>query len=57
MFPSVSALHAKFEAAKYIVDDLTIRHVYIAGVLQKPILIEGPPGCGKLNSPRPSPLP
>jgi len=47
MFPSVTELGAKLEAAKYIVDDVTIRHVYVAGVLQKPILVEGPPGCGK----------
>jgi MoxR-like ATPase len=47
MFPSVTELGAKLEAAKYIVDDVTIRHLYVAGVLQKPILVEGPPGCGK----------
>jgi MoxR-like ATPase len=47
MFPSITELESKFEAAKYIVDDVTIRHVYLAGVMKKPILIEGPPGCGK----------
>ena len=47
MFPSVKELHAKFEAAKYIVDDTTIRQIQVCGVLKKPILIEGPPGCGK----------
>jgi MoxR-like ATPase len=47
MFPSVNELRASFAAAKYIVEEDTIRQVYLAGVMQKPILIEGPPGCGK----------
>jgi MoxR-like ATPase len=47
MFPSVTELRLSFEAAKYIVDDNTIRQVYVAGTLHKPILVEGPPGCGK----------
>ena len=47
MFPSVDELRAKFRETKYVVDEVTIRQVYVAGVLQKPILIEGPPGCGK----------
>ena len=47
MFPSVNELRAKFAEARYIVDQDTIRQVYLAGVMQKPILIEGPPGCGK----------
>jgi MoxR-like ATPase len=40
-------MRAKFAEAKYIVDDDTIRQVYLAGVMQKPTLVEGPPGCGK----------
>jgi MoxR-like ATPase len=47
MFPSVDELRVKFRETKYVVDEVTIRQVYVAGVLQKPILIEGPPGCGK----------
>ena len=47
MFPSVNELRAEFAEARYIVDDDTIRQVYLAGVMQKPILVEGPPGCGK----------
>jgi hypothetical protein len=47
MFPSVDELREKFEEMKYVVDEVTIRQVCVAGVLQKPILIEGPPGCGK----------
>ncbi|MBV9084116.1 MAG: MoxR family ATPase [Acidobacteriaceae bacterium] len=46
-FPPVDELGAKFEQARYIVDENTLRQVYVAGVLHKPILIEGPPGCGK----------
>jgi len=47
MFPSVNELRAKFAEAKYILEEDTIWQVYLAGVMQKPILIEGPPGCGK----------
>src|SRR5262245_24419600 len=47
MFPSVDELRAKFGETKYVVDEVTIRQVYVAGLLQKPILIEGPPGWGK----------
>jgi MoxR-like ATPase len=46
-FPGVDELRTKFAEARYIVDEDTIRQVYLAGVMQKPILIEGPPGCGK----------
>ena len=47
MFTSVEALRHKFEQAKYIVDEVMISQVYVAGQLRKPVLIEGPPGCGK----------
>ena len=47
MFPSIDDLRQKFERAKYIVDPVTISQVYVTGELQKPVLIEGPPGCGK----------
>ena len=47
MFPSFNELHAKFKEGKYILDDVTIQQVYVAGKLHKPILVEGPPGCGK----------
>jgi len=49
LFPSVNELRAKFAEARYIVEEDTIRQVYLGGVMQKPILIEGPPGCGKPN--------
>ena len=47
MFPSVDELRQKFREAKYIVDEVTLSHVYVAGELKKPVLVEGPPGCGK----------
>jgi MoxR-like ATPase len=47
MFPSVDELGTRFEAARYIVDANTIRQVYVSSILRKPVLIEGPPGCGK----------
>ena len=47
MIPSVNELRAKFAEARYIVEEDTFRQVYLAGVMKKPILIEGPPGCGK----------
>ena len=47
MFPSTDYLRRKFEEARYLVDDVTISQVYVAGELKKPILVEGPPGCGK----------
>jgi MoxR-like ATPase len=47
VFPSTDYLRRKFEEARYLVEDVTISQVYVAGELKKPILVEGPPGCGK----------
>jgi MoxR-like ATPase len=47
VFSSIDHLRQKFQEAKYIVDEVTLSQVYVAGELQKPVLIEGPPGCGK----------
>src|SRR5260370_22954916 len=47
VFPSTDYLRRKFEEARYLVEDVTISPVYVAGDLKKPILVEGPPGCGK----------
>jgi MoxR-like ATPase len=44
MFPSTDYLRRKFEEARYLVDDVTISQVYVAGELRK---VEEPPGCGK----------
>lgn len=47
MFSSVEELAQKLRAARYIIDPVTLSVVYLAARMQKPLLIEGPPGCGK----------
>ena len=47
MFSSLSELRSSLEAAKYVIDPITLQVVYLAARMQKPIIVEGPPGCGK----------
>ena len=47
MFRSRHELSAKLRAAKYVIDEITLEVVYLAARMQKPLLVEGPPGCGK----------
>jgi chromosomal replication initiation ATPase DnaA len=47
MFSSAEELAHKLRAARYIVDPVTLSVVYLAARMRKPLLIEGPPGCGK----------
>ena len=47
MFSSVEELAHKLHSARYIIDPVTLSVVYLASRMQKPLLIEGPPGCGK----------
>lgn len=47
MFASAAELACKLHAARYIVDPVTLSVVYLAAQMRKPLLIEGPPGCGK----------
>jgi MoxR-like ATPase len=47
MFASVQELSEKLEAAKYVIDPVTLKVVFLAAKMQKPVLIEGPPGSGK----------
>ena len=47
MFSSASELAAKLRAARYIIDPVTLEVVYLAARMRKPLLVEGPPGCGK----------
>ena len=47
MFTSAEELSKKLRAARYIIDPVTLSVVYLAARMQKPLLIEGPPGCGK----------
>jgi len=47
VFSSASELAHKLRAARYIVDPVTLKVVYLAARMRKPLLVEGPPGCGK----------
>jgi MoxR-like ATPase len=47
VFASAEELSEKLRAARYIIDRVTLSIVYLAARMQKPLLIEGPPGCGK----------
>jgi len=47
VFASAEELAERLRAARYIVDEVTLNVVYLATQMQKPLLIEGPPGCGK----------
>ena len=47
MFGSVEEAKAGLMSGGYIADEVTATVVYLAGKLQKPLLLEGPPGSGK----------
>ena len=47
MFASIEELSEKLELAKYVIDDVTLKVVFLAARMRKPVLIEGPPGSGK----------
>jgi len=47
VFSSAAELATKLRAARYIADPVTLSVVYLAVRMRKPLLIEGPPGCGK----------
>jgi MoxR-like ATPase len=47
MFTSAEQLSEKLRGARYIIDPVTQSVVYLAARMKKPLLIEGPPGCGK----------
>ena len=47
MFTSIQELAHKLHEAHYVVDPIILQVVYLAGRMQKPLLVEGPPGCGK----------
>ncbi len=47
MFASVQELSEKLRAARYVIDPVTLKVVYLATRIEKPLLVEGPPGCGK----------
>jgi MoxR-like ATPase len=47
VFASVGELAEGLRGALYVTDPVTLQVVYLAAKLQKPLLVEGPPGCGK----------
>ena len=47
VFSSAEQLGEKLRSARYIIDPVTLEVVYLAARMQKPLLVEGPPGCGK----------
>jgi MoxR-like ATPase len=47
VFSTASELAQKLRAARYIIDPVTREAVYLAARMHKPLLVEGPPGCGK----------
>lgn len=47
MFPSPTDLADRLVASKYIVDETVLSAIYLAARMCRPVLIEGPPGCGK----------
>jgi MoxR-like ATPase len=47
MFASIEELSEKLELAKYVIDEVTLKVVFLAARMRKPLLIEGPPGSGK----------
>jgi MoxR-like ATPase len=47
VFSSASELTTRLRAARYIIDPVTLEVVYLAARMRKPLLVEGPPGCGK----------
>src|SRR6202451_4803625 len=47
VFASVGKLAEGLRDAQYVVDPVTLEVIYLAARMQKPLLVEGPPGCGK----------
>jgi len=47
VFSSIEELGSRLNAARYVIDPVTLQVVYLAARMQKPIIVEGPPGCGK----------
>src|SRR5580658_276748 len=47
MFDSIDDLGTKLAATGYFIDPVMTKVVFLAGKLQKPLLLEGPAGSGK----------
>src|SRR5215813_199503 len=46
MFSSPRDLADKLLAARYVIDEAVLSVIYLAAKMCRPLLIEGPPGCG-----------
>ena len=44
---SIEELSERLDAARYVADPVTLKVIYLAAQMQKPVLAEGPPGSGK----------
>lgn len=47
MFASFEDLRIRLRNTRYIIDAVTLKAVYLAAEMKKPLLVEGPPGSGK----------
>src|SRR6202171_4927914 len=47
VFRSAGEIAEGLRDARYVIDPVTLQVVYLAAKMQKPLLVEGPPGCGK----------
>src|SRR2546425_4416737 len=47
MFSSPRDLANKLRASNYMIDETILPVIYLAAKMHRPLLIEGPPGCGK----------
>jgi MoxR-like ATPase len=47
MFSSPRDLADRLLAARYVIDETVLSVIYLAAEMHRPLLIEGPPGCGK----------
>ena len=47
VFRSAGELAEGLRDARYMIDPVTLQVVYLAAKMHKPLLVEGPPGCGK----------
>jgi MoxR-like ATPase len=47
VFASLEDLRIRLRNTRYIIDAVTLKAVYLAAEMKKPLLVEGPPGSGK----------
>src|SRR5690242_3683528 len=47
MFSSPTELAEKLLASGYVIDETILTVIFLAAKMRRPLLIEGPPGCGK----------